>query len=232
MGKMGKMMKLVSWYLLGALAFSGCGKSTEAAADDVTQAAAGDAGGGRAIDLTDNKVVEEICIQALNAYRDKNLQKLAELGPEKAKESLIFLEDERNPNRQTLLGDDTWRMKSLREWNNGPHAGKLVKIVRGLDNVAQCHYFEDATHNYYMEVRKDADKWRFFDLGRKPKEGVPADPPLEPAKAPPMPGMELKDPNAPDAQPAPADAAAPSDAAAPAPAPAPAEPAVPAPAPK
>ncbi len=227
-------MKLVSWYLLGALAFTACGKAEPQAAADATEnAAAGDAGGGRAIDLTDSKDVEDLCVAALNAYRDKNLTKLAELGPEKAKESLIFLEDERNPNRETLLGDDTWRMKSLRSWNTGPNAGKLTKIVRGLDNVAHCHYFEDPTHNYYMEVRKDGEKWRFFDLARKPKEGVPADPPLEPAKAPPMPGMEAKDPNAADATApaadaapaAPADAAAPAgDAAAPAPAPAPAAP--------
>lgn len=142
----------------------GCGKKDEAPAAPSTAAAeAGDKKPGKVIDLTDNEEVERVALESLAAYRDKNLEKLASLGPPKAREKLIFLEP-RNPNYQTLLGDDTWRMKALRAWD-----GKLAKIARGVDDNAMCWFHEDAEHRYAVEVRKDDGRWYFFDLRQEPK---------------------------------------------------------------
>ena len=126
----------------------------------------------RTIDLTDNAEVERVALASLKAYRVKDLAQLAELGPPDAKDKLIFLEDPRNPNRETLLGDTTWRMKSLQAWSGE----KLKKISRGLDDVALGWYHEDDTHEYAVEVRKVGGKWTFFNLVQKDKV-KPATPP-------------------------------------------------------
>lgn len=165
----------VSMMVTGSMGLvgSGCGKSEPAPAAAADAAPA--AGGGRKIDLTDSKDVEKVCLDALAAYRDKNLERLAELGPASAKEKLIFLEP-RNPNYQTLLGDDTWRMKSLKAWD-----GKLEKIARGIDDVARCVYHSDAEFTYEMEVRKDQGRWTFFDIMQTPKKAAAAPAPTSPA---------------------------------------------------
>lgn len=197
--------------LLGALS-SGCKKSEPenqpapagaAATVDPGAADAQTKGEPRKVDLTDNAEVERVALESLKAYRDKNLEKLAELGPPGAKDKLIFLEP-RNPNYATLLGDDTWRMKSLKAWAGD----KLSKLSRGVDDVALGWYHEDETHQYAVEVRKNEGKWTFFDLVQKEKPGAK---PAAPAPAP-----------EPAANPVPAPAPAPEPAPTPAPTPAPA----------
>jgi len=157
-----------------ALGASACGKRDEpagaAAPPERTETAApastDAAPAGKTIDLTDNAEVERVALESLQAYRDKNLQKLAELGPPGARDKLIFLEP-RNPNYETLLGDDTWRMKALKAWD-----GKLDKIARGLEDNALCWFHEDEANQYAVEVRKDDGRWYFFDLRQQPKGGA------------------------------------------------------------
>lgn len=225
---MSKAWVLNAVVVLGA-SLSGCKSSQggEAApANDAASAEPGAADGQpkgepRKVDLTDNAEVERVALESLKAYREKNLEKLAELGPPGAKDKLIFLEP-RNPNYATLLGDDTWRMKSLKAWAGD----KLSKLSRGVDDVALGWYHEDETHQYAVEVRKVEGKWTFFDLVQKDKAGAKANAPT-PAPENPAPAP---------AAPAPAPAAAPTPAPGPpapapeAPAPAPAAP-TPAPAP-
>ncbi|HRE92334.1 MAG TPA: hypothetical protein PK095_24675, partial [Myxococcota bacterium] len=190
-----KSMRSMRWMLnavvvLGA-ALSGCKKSEPQPAPSA-EAAPGDAAGAntqakgepRKVDLTDNAEVERVALESLKAYREKNLEKLAELGPPGARDKLIFLEP-RNPNYATLLGDDTWRMKSLRAWAGD----KLTKLSRGVDDVALGWYYEDETHQYAVEVRKNEGKWTFFDLVQKEKPGAKATAPApaptpDPAAAP------------------------------------------------
>ena len=185
---------------------AGCSKKEPAAVSEAGDAVMAEPAG-RRIDLTDNAEVERVALESVKAYREKNLEKLADLGPPKARDKLIFLEP-RNPNYATLLGDDTWRMKSLKAWPGD----KLTKISRGIDDVALGWYHQDETHEYAVEVRKVDGKWTFFDLVQKDKAGA-AKPAGVPAATPPSQGS---------APTAPAPAAAP---AAPAPAAAPAEPA-------
>lgn len=198
--------------VLGALP-SGCKKSEPEAPPAATSPAgagaadAQPAGEPRKVDLTDNAEVERVALESLKAYREKNLEKLAELGPPGAKDKLIFLEP-RNPNYATLLGDDTWRMKSLRAWAGD----KLSKLSRGVDDVALGWYHEDETHQYAVEVRKNDGKWTFFDLVQKEKPGAKAAAPAPAPTPAPTPG----------ANPTPAPAPAPEPAANPAPTPAPA----------
>lgn len=157
------MKRMWSAWALVAVLGGGCGKSDEAPAAPVPTAA-GDKKPGKVIDLTDNKEVERVALESLQAYRDKNLAQLAELGPANAKDKLIFLEP-RNPHYAELLGDDTWRMKSLKAWD-----GKaLTKIARGVDDNALAYYYEDDQFRYAVEVRKDDGRWHFFDLKQQPK---------------------------------------------------------------
>lgn len=155
-----------------ALSVTACGKEDEAAtppapSTTATGVAADPAPAGKTIDLTDNAEVERVALESLQAYRDKNLQKLAELGPAGARDKLIFLEP-RNPNYETLLGDGTWRMQALKAWD-----GKLNKIARGLEDNALCYFHEDEANQYAVEVRKDDGRWYFFDLRQQPKAGAP-----------------------------------------------------------
>lgn len=194
--------------VIGA-SISGCKKSETVAPTAPTQGevnpAEPQAGAPRKVDLTDNAEVERVALESLKAYREKNLEKLAELGPPGAKDKLIFLEP-RNPNYATLLGDDTWRMKSLKAWAGD----KLSKLSRGVDDVALGWYHEDETHQYAVEVRKSEGKWTFFDLVQKEKPGAKAAAPAPTPEPAPTPTLE----------PAPAPEPAP-EAPSPAPTPAP-----------
>lgn len=136
----------------------GCGGKAEPAAPT-------DKPPGKVIDLTDSKEVERVAIESLQAYRDKNLEALAALGPPNAREKLIFLEP-RNPNYETLLGDNSWRMKALKAWD-----GKLIRLARGVDDNAIAWFHEDADNMYGVEVRKEGTRWQFFDLKQQPKAG-------------------------------------------------------------
>lgn len=211
--------------------FVACGKKEEPAPQAPAAAPADATAQPRKVDLTDNAEVERVALESLKAYRNKDLAQLAELGPPGAKDKLIFLEP-RNPNYQTLLGDDTWRMKSLKAWAGD----KLSKLSRGVDDMALGWYHEDETHQYAVEVRKVDGKWTFFDLVQKDKPGAkPATPaPSEGAAPTPTPAPAAPGP-APAAAPTPAPAEgaapAPAEGAAPAPTPAPAEGAAPAPTP-
>ncbi len=199
-----------------------CGKG-DAPAEVPTAAPADPAAKPRQIDLTDSAEVERVALESLKAYRDKNLAQLAELGPPGAKDKLIFLEP-RNPNYQTLLGDDTWRMKSLKAWAGD----KLSKLSRGVDDVALGWYHEDETFQYAVEVRKVDGRWTFFDLVQKDKSGKAVAP--TPAAPAPAPAPATAPTPVPSPAPTPA-ASAPATAPTPAPAPAPAAPPTPAPTP-
>jgi len=159
-----------AWSVVAALAITACGK--DAAAPPAAADAAAPGTAGKTVDLTDNAEVERVALESLRAYRDKDLKRLADLGPAGAKDKLIFLEP-RNPNYEKLLGDDTWRMQALRAWD-----GKLIKIARGVDDNALCWFHEDEANRYAVEVRKDGGRWYFFDLRQEPKAGP------SPAKAP------------------------------------------------
>ncbi|MCC6620744.1 MAG: hypothetical protein IT385_05795 [Deltaproteobacteria bacterium] len=116
----------------------------------------------REIDLTDNPQIEQLARDALQAYRDKNIERLAELGPAGAKQKTIFIEP-RNPRYEELLGDGSWRMQSLRAWD-----GKtLAKVERGID-VAFAWYHQDDAARYGIELRKDDGRWAFHDLVQRP----------------------------------------------------------------
>lgn len=163
----------------------------------------------------------------LEAYKAKDLNTLASLGPKKAKDVLIFLEP-RNPNYQTLLGDDTWRMRSLRAWD-----GEITKIRVGV-GVVQVHYHDlDGGMVAALELIPEDGKWVFHDLVRLDQEGKPVDAPVPPATPPAevLPGMA---PSAPapaepaPTEPAPTDAPSEPAPAEPTPGDAPAEPAPPA----
>jgi len=155
-------MTMLAMALVASL---GCGGKAETPEPGTTPK---DGKPGKVIDLTDNKEVERVALESLQAYRDKNLERLADLGPLKAREKLIFLEP-RNPNYETLLGDSSWRMKALKAWD-----GKLIRIARGVDDNAIGWFHEDATDMYGVEVRKDNGKWYFFDLKQQSKSGAPA----------------------------------------------------------
>ncbi len=116
-----------------------------------------------------------MAIESLQAYRDKNLEALAALGPPNAREKIIFLEP-RNPNYETLLGDSSWRMKALKAWD-----GKLIKLARGVDDNAIAWFHEDADNLYGVEVRKEGTRWQFFDLKQQPKSGKAPAPDKAPA---------------------------------------------------
>lgn len=140
--------------VVAAVALLGCGSKTEpapAAPADATQ-----------IDLTDNAEIERVALESAKAYREKNLERLAELAPPSAKQALIFIEP-RNPHYAELLGDDTWRMKALRAWDGQ----KLMKVERGPD-VAFGYFWQDETQRYAIEVRKDNGRWQFHDMVKKP----------------------------------------------------------------
>lgn len=203
-----------------------CGGKTETPAGNGTVAAGGTgtAGGApRVIDLKDNDQIAEVAFGSLLAYRDKNMERLADLGPPGAREKLIFIEP-RNPHYEELLGDGTWQMKSLRAWDGKKES---VKVRRGVD-TALGYYGEDAENSYVVEVRQetfkacrdgkkgckaDADcgegnvcesqtRWCFHNLKKLPKSGsLPA----------PSPDNTLKigEPKAETAPPAPAPDAAP-----------------------
>jgi hypothetical protein len=166
---------------------AGCSKKEPAAVSEAGDAVAGEPAG-RRIDLTDNAEVERVALESVKAYREKNLEKLADLGPPKAREKLIFLEP-RNPNYAKLLGDDTWRMKSLKAWPGD----KLTKISRGIDDVALGWYHQDETYEYAVEVRKVDGKWTFFDLVQKEKAGA-AKPAADAVATPPSPGAAPTEP--------------------------------------
>ena len=166
-------MKMLAMALVASL---GCGGKSEAPAPSPTPKSEKP---GKVIDLTDNKEVERVSLESLQAYRDKNLERLADLGPPKAREKLIFLEP-RNPNYESLLGDSSWRMKALKAWD-----GKLIRIARGVDDNAIAWFHEDATDLYGVEVRKDDGHWYFFDLKQQSKSAAPAPAPAPaPPKAP------------------------------------------------
>lgn len=158
------MVAVIAWSAIA------CGKKDEPASPAGAPEAAAPAGdaapAGKTIDLTDNKEVERVALESLQAYRDKNLEQLAALGPPGARDKLIFLEP-RNPNYETLLGDGSWRMKALKAWD-----GKLKKIARGLEDNALCYFHEDEANQYAVEVRKDDGRWYFFDLRQQPKAGA------------------------------------------------------------
>jgi len=163
---------------MALLASLGCGGKSETPAAGATPGAEKP---GKVIDLTDNKEVERVATESLQAYRDKNLERLADLGPPKAREKLIFLEP-RNPNYETLLGDSSWRMKALKAWD-----GKLIRIARGVDDNAIAWFHEDAEWTYGVEVRKDNGHWYFFDMKQQSKTAAPGAPAPAPAAAPPAP---------------------------------------------
>lgn len=165
-------MTMLAMALVASL---GCGGKTETPAPSPTPDGQKP---GKVIDLTDNKEVERVSLESLQAYRDKNLDKLADLGPPKAREKLIFLEP-RNPNYEALLGDSSWRMKALKAWD-----GKLIRIARGVDDNAIAWFHEDANDLYGVEVRKDDGRWYFFDLKQQSKTAPAPAPTPAPAPAP------------------------------------------------
>jgi len=143
-----------------ALLGAGCGKKEEAA--PTTAAATGDKPAPRTIDLSDNPKVEELALDSLRAYRDKNVERLAELGPPGAKDKTIFIEP-RNPRYEELLGDSSWRMVSLKAWAGD----KLIKLERGID-VAFGWYHQDDKFRYGVELHLDNGRWAFHDLVQRP----------------------------------------------------------------
>lgn len=123
-----------------------------------------------ALPAEESAAIEAVAREALTAYKSKDLAKLAAVGPPGAKDKLIFLEP-RNPHYAELLGDDTWRMKSLAAWDGQT----LMKVESGVD-VAFAWYHQDETQRYGVELRKDPDpaknnekRWMFHDLVQKPK---------------------------------------------------------------
>jgi len=227
---------------LGALTLTGPGCSKRA--DEVKPAetaAPAETGAAKAAD-GDKQVVqgapivqkdiEELATKILKAYKDKDLNRLAELGPERAKEVLIFLEP-RNPHYEELLGDNSWRMKAVKGWD-----GTFKKMRIGI-NVIKL-YFTDQDENtaVVLELVEENGKWVFHDLVQEPRTTyVPgADGKLRPAPGPrpaadpmtppPNPFPVHKGPAQGAAEPAAAPAAPAEPAAAPAePAAAPVEPA-------
>ncbi len=145
----------VLWMLVAACG----GKPEPAAPATATQATAP---APKSIDLTDNPKVEQLAKDSLAAYRDKNVERLAELGPPGAKEKTIFIEP-RNPRYEELLGDSSWRMQSLRAWDGQT----LSKLERGVD-VAFAWYHQDDKHRYGVELRLDNGRWSFHDLVQRP----------------------------------------------------------------
>jgi len=159
----------IVWGVSVALGGSACGKG-EAPAGAPPAAGAPGAPEPKKIDLTDNPQVEQLARDALAAYRNRDIEKLAELGPPGAKEKTIFIEP-RNPRYEELLGESSWRMQSLKAWD-----GKtLAKLERGID-VAFAWYHQDETSRYGVELRKDNGRWAFHDLVQKPltKSAAPA----------------------------------------------------------
>ncbi len=151
--------------VLGA-AIAACGGKTEAPDGNGTLAAGnGTAGAPRVIDLKDNDHLAEVAYGSLLAYRSKNMERLADLGPPGAREKLIFIEP-RNPHYEELLGDGTWQMKSLNAWDGKKES---VKVRRGVD-TAYGYYGEDAENSYVVEVRQET-----FKACRDGKKGCKAD---------------------------------------------------------
>lgn len=205
---------------LGAAA--GCGSSKDSAPAPAPTAPPSDASAA-APQASGPPIVqaelEALAKKILNAYKAKDLNTLASLGPKKAKDVLIFLEP-RNPNYQTLLGDDTWRMRSLRAWD-----GEIQKIRVGV-GVVQVHYHGlDGGMVAALELIPEDGKWVFHDLVRVDAEGNPVDAPIPPATPPAevLPGMAPA--------PAPSDAPAEPAPSGPTPSDAPVEPAPSEPAP-
>ena len=174
------------------------------------------------------KDIEELGTKILKAYKNKDLQGLADLGPARAKEVLIFLEP-RNPHYEELLGDNSWRMKAVRGWDE-----KFKKMRIGIGVIKL--YFTDLDENtaVVLELVEEGQKWVFHDLVQEPRTTyVPgADGKTTPAPGP----RPAADPMTPPPNPfpvhegpAPGAAPAPTEGAAPAAAPAPTEGAAPAP---
>lgn len=161
-------MKVVALVSALVVSFGACGSDEPKSAPTPSSEAPVAKAPKRVIDLTDNEEVERVALASLQAYREKNLERLAALGPPGAREKLIFIEP-RNPNYQTLLGDNSWRMKALRAWDGD----KLIKISRGVDDNALGWFYEDDQHRYAVEVRKDNGRWYFFDLTQQPKSAKP-----------------------------------------------------------
>jgi hypothetical protein len=152
-----------------AMSFAACKKdaaepavepAAEPAAADATEAAAEP----RKIDMSDNKEIEELARKALDSYGKKDPEGLAAIGPPGAKEKTIFIEP-RNPNYQTLFGDDTWNMVSVKAWD-----GKILGIERGID-AAYVVYHKDETHRYAVELHKGEAGWHFYHLKQLPLGG-------------------------------------------------------------
>lgn len=135
----------------------------------------------RRVLLTDNTALAELAVRVLRAYSEKNVEELAKLGPPGAMEKLVFLQPG-NPNYATLLGDDSWRMRSVAAWAGSANAGEIRRLTRGLDDAARAWYHADADFEYGVDLRKEAGNWTFFDLVR-----VPVRPSELPQPAPPTP---------------------------------------------
>ena len=146
-------------FLAVVAAAPACGKKAEApaAAAGATAAAAPAETPEQA---AEKAAVEEVAKASLSAYRDKNIERLAELGPPGAKERTIFIEP-RNPNYERLLGDSTWRMRALKAWDGelkGMRIGKDVAQVRFADHP------DVKGQVIAVELTKIDGKWRFHDL--------------------------------------------------------------------
>jgi len=147
---------------LAITAGTGCKKEAEQAPPAAADKAPTERGEPRKIDMSDNKEIEELGRQAIAAYRDKNPERLAEIGPPGAKDKTIFIEP-RNPNWDTLFGDDTWNMKTVQAWD-----GTIKAIERGID-AAYVIYHEDDAHRYAVELHKFDERWGFYHLKKLPK---------------------------------------------------------------
>lgn len=137
-----------------------CGKKADAPAAPAATAGAAVAPGETPEQTAEKKAVEEVAKASLTAYRDKNIERLAELGPPGAKDKTIFIEP-RNPNYERLLGDSTWRMRALKAWN-----GELAGMRIGTD-VAQVRFADHPDNKgqvVAVELVKIEGKWRFHDL--------------------------------------------------------------------
>jgi len=107
--------------------------------------------------------VRELSDRILKAYRARDLKTLTDLGPERAKEILIFLEP-RNPNYEELLGDSSWRMQALRAWD-----GEVIALRAGIDVIKVRFHDIDETTTAVLEIIPEGERWVFHDLVQEPR---------------------------------------------------------------
>ncbi|MFT7582776.1 MAG: hypothetical protein ACI9MR_004459 [Myxococcota bacterium] len=147
--------------IIAMACLAGCGgKADPSPAKPAVTAKATPDPNAEAANAAEKAAVEKIASAALTAYRDKDITRLAELGPPSAGERTIFIEP-RNPNYERLLGDSTWRMRSLKAWD-----GELkgFRIGEGAAQVKFGEHPDNPKQVVAVELLKTEGAWRFHDL--------------------------------------------------------------------